>query len=179
MTLETQKCCTLGNILVLGLGNILLQDEGVGVRVVEMLQAEYEFPSDVVIVDGGTLGLELLAYVENAERVVIVDAVEMNRTPGALVRLENSAIPAFITQKLSPHQVGLQDMLALAQLRGQMPRQVVLWGIQGASFDVSLELSPVIAAQVPVLAENVLQELSQWNVAVERIVQSCDSAIVR
>lgn len=152
------------SVLVLGLGNILLQDEGVGVRVVERLLSDYVFPDNVLVLDGGTLGLDLLPYIEDAQYVAIVDAVEMNRAPGSLVRLENGEIPAFVTQKLSPHQLGLQDMMALTKLRGHSPEQVVLWGIQGASFEVSLELTPAIAAQVQVLAENVLQELNRWGV---------------
>ena len=112
--------------LVLGLGNVLLQDEGVGVHVVERLRAEYAFPDDVIVLDGGTLGLDLLGRVEDSDRVVVVDAVKAGKTPGDLVRLVNAEIPAFLGTKVSPHQIGLQDLLGLAQLRGQMPREIVL-----------------------------------------------------
>ena len=105
--------------LILGLGNILLQDEGVGVRVIERLHADYVFPDHVLVLDGGTLGLDLLAYIEDYSHIVIVDAVKAGKETGTLIRLVNDEIPAFLGPKVSPHQVGLQDLLALAKMRVQ------------------------------------------------------------
>ncbi len=155
-------------ILVLGLGNILLKDEGVGVRVIERLQAEYTFPDDVLILDGGTLGLDLLAYIEDTPQIVIVDAVKAGTEPGALVRLANDEIPAFLGPKVSPHQVGLQDLLALAKLRGHFPDEVILWGVQAERLEPGLDLSPAVAAQVEPLAARVLDELARWEIPVEK-----------
>jgi len=155
-------------ILVLGLGNILLQDEGVGVRVIERLQTDYIFPDDVLVLDGGTLGLDLLAYIEDYSRIVIVDAVKAGKEPGTLVRLVNAEIPAFLGPKVSPHQVGLQDLLALAKLRGHFPDEVILWGVQADIFEPGLELNPPIAAQVEPLCAHVLEELARWGISVER-----------
>ncbi len=152
--------------LVLGLGNVLLRDEGVGVRVVERLQSEYMFPEEVTVLDGGTLGLNLLDYFENAARVVIVDAVKAERPPGTVLRLQNEEVPAFLALKVSPHQLGLQDLLALAQLRGNRPEEIVLWGIQGEQFDPGLEPTPAVAAQVPTVAARVREELMRWQIQV-------------
>jgi hydrogenase maturation protease len=150
--------------LVLGLGNILLGDEGVGVRVVERLQELYEFPQEVQVLDGGTLALDLLPYVEESGRLLVIDALEMGAEPGAIARLEGDEVPAFLSVKLSPHQMGLADLLAAARLRDLFPKQLVLWGVQPAELKPGLVLSSPVAAQVDVLVDRVLAELSQWEI---------------
>ena len=159
-------------ILVLGLGNVLLQDEGVGVRVIERLQARYAFPDDVTVLDGGTLGLDLLHVLEEADRAVVVDAVKAGKEPGALVRLRNEEIPAFLGPKVSPHQVGLQDLLGLAQLRGHFPGEVILLGVQAERLEPGLDLSPAIAAQVEPLAARVIEEQARWGIAVRKRIDN-------
>ncbi len=150
--------------LVLGLGNILLADEGVGVRVVERLQALYSFPEETQVMDGGTLGLDLLPYVEDTDRLLVVDAVDMRAEPGTVVRIANEEVPAFLSIKVSPHQMGLADILSAARLLGHFPEDLVLWGVQPGVIKATLELSPPIAAQVDVLAEKVLADLSRWGI---------------
>jgi len=155
----------MSETLVLGLGNTLLSDEGVGVRVVERLLEQYDFPEGVRLLDGGTLGLNLLPDVEDATRLLVVDAVQARQPAGRLMRLTGNDIPIFLdTSKISPHQESLQDILALAVLRGTLPEEVVLWGVQIGSMEVSLELSPPVAAQVGVLVRKVLEELKRWGV---------------
>jgi len=148
--------------LILGVGNLLLSDEGVGLRVVEKLAASYELPEGVQTLDGGTLGLDLLYYLEGVENLLIIDAVEMGKEPGALLRLEGDEVPAFLSVKISPHQIGIPDMLFAAKLKDLYPRNVVLWGVQPGTLDVGLELSPPIAAQVDVLVEKAVEELARW-----------------
>jgi hydrogenase maturation protease len=150
--------------LVLGLGNILLSDEGVGVRVVERLQERYEFPPDVELLDGGTLGMDLLAYVEAADRLLVLDALDMGAEPGTLGHLEGEEVPAFLSIKISPHQMGLSDLLAAARLREVYPEEIVLLGVQPAVIDVGLELSPVVAAQVDALVDKAVAELHRWGI---------------
>jgi len=150
--------------LVLGLGNVLLSDEGVGVHVVRLLRERYRFPQEVEILDGGTLGLDLLPYVEDADRLLIVDAVQIDTPPGTVVRLVGDEIPAVLSLKYSPHQMGLSDLLAVARLRGHLPAEIVLWGVQPASLEVGLDLSPAVAAQVESLVQNVLAELQRWGI---------------
>ncbi len=154
----------MGKTLVLGLGNILLRDEGVGVRVVQRLAERFEFPDDVQVLDGGTLGLDLLHYMEEADRVLIVDAVAMGNPPGALVRLSGDEVPACLGIKISPHQMGLADLLAATRLRGTFPRELVLVGVEPEVIDTGLELSPSIAAQMGALVGRVLAELSRWGI---------------
>jgi hydrogenase maturation protease len=153
--------------VVLGLGNILLRDEGVGVRAVERLLERYDIPEEVQVMDGGTLGLDLLAYVEDASRLLVLDAVQARQPPGALLRLTGDQIPAFLdTSKLSCHQEGLPDLLAVAKLRGSLPEEIVLLGVQIESQGVGLELTPPVAESIDLLIKAVLEELARWGIRV-------------
>lgn len=155
----------MAETLVLGLGNILLGDEGVGVRVIERLLARYDFPEGVRVMDGGTLGLDLLPYLEESSRLLVVDAVQARKAPGTLVRLVGDEVPVFLdVAKVSAHQEGLQDLLAVATLKGYLPEEVVFWGAQIETLGVGLELSPAVAAEVDTLGEKVLVELARWDI---------------
>lgn len=151
-------------ILILGLGNILLQDEGLGVRAAERLAARYRLPPEVQVMDGGVMGLDLLPHLEGVTHLLITDAVQTGQPPGSLVRLEGEAIPAALSLKMSMHQVGLQELLALAGFQGTLPEQVVLWGLEPASLDWGLELSAPIAAQIDALVDAAVGELRAWGV---------------
>lgn len=153
-------------ILVLGLGNILLGDEGVGVRVVERLHEKYELPDEVQALDGGVRGLALLPYLEGVRRLLIVDAVAAGKEPGSLIRMEGDDVPAFLSPKVSPHQEGLADLLIAARLTDLYPEEVVLWGVEPAVTETGLELSPPVAARVDDLVERVVEELRRWGVEV-------------
>ena len=151
-------------ILVLGLGNILLQDEGLGVRAVERMAARYRLPPDVQVMDGGVMGLDLLPYLEGISHLLITDAVQTGQPAGSLVRLEGEAIPAALQVKMSMHQVGLQELMALAGFQGTLPEQVVLWGLEPASLEWGLELSAPIAAQIDALVDAAMGQLRAWGV---------------
>lgn len=155
--------------LILGLGNLLLQDEGIGVHVVEHIQQHYRLPDEVRVLDGGTIGLGLLTYLEGVERLIVVDAVEAAQPPGSIVRLADNEIPTFFGRGISQHQVGLADLLAVARLRDITPHEVVLIGVQPASLEVGVTLSPVVAARLTEAVEMVLHELARWGVGVDDI----------
>ncbi len=155
------------SILVLGIGNLIMTDDGVGVRVAQRLMEEYRFPDWVTVMDGGTLGLDLLPHLEGVERLLMVDAVETGGPPGTVVRLSGEEIPVALQTKLSPHQMGLQDLLAVAELQGNRPAEMVLWGVQPESIELGMELSPAVEAQFDVLVERVLAELAAWGVTPE------------
>ena len=154
-------------ILVLGLGNLLLQDEGLGVRALERLAARYRLPSEVESMDGGTMGLDLLPYLDQDMQLLILDAVEADQPPGTLVRLEGEAIHAALSLKMSMHQVGLQELLALSKLAGTLPSRIVVWGMQPASLGWGLDLSPPVIAQLDNLVCSVARELGSWGVAID------------
>ncbi|MBK5276126.1 MAG: HyaD/HybD family hydrogenase maturation endopeptidase [Desulfuromonadales bacterium] len=161
--MSSDEYCT-GKVLVLGIGNLVMSDDGVGVKVVKRLQREYRFPDNVEVMDGGTLGLDLLPKLEGIERLIIVDAVETGERAGTCVRLTGEELPIALETKLSPHQMGLKDLLAVAQLMGHSPREMVLIGVQPGSIEMDTELTPEVEATVDGLIASVLTELQQWGV---------------
>ncbi|MCX7794054.1 MAG: HyaD/HybD family hydrogenase maturation endopeptidase [Thermodesulfovibrionales bacterium] len=164
-------------ILVLGLGNILLSDEGIGVRVVEELRERYTFFPDIEIVDGGTKGLDLLPLFESREKVLIVDAVDFGREPGYIGILEKSEIPTILHSKLSVHHIGLGEVLLAAQMLGIMPEEICLIGIQPYTLETGLELSSTIASKKEELLRSIVDKLRLWGVETREtgIDVSCSS----
>jgi len=153
--------------LVLGVGNLLMADEGVGIQVIERLQESVNLPETVQVLDGGTLGMDLLYYLEGTRHVLIVDAVETGCAPGTVIRLENDDVPAHLSAKMSPHQVGIPDMLFAAKLRDLYPEKIVLLGVQPESLEPSLDLSPTVFALVDSLVQQIIIELANWGVPVD------------
>jgi hydrogenase maturation protease len=141
-----------------------MNDDAVGVRVVQALAGRYSFAADVLLLDGGTLGLDLLPYLEGIDRLLVVDAVETGGAPGTLVRLSGNDIPLALATKVSPHQMGLKDLLLVADLQGHAPAEMVLWGVQPGSIEMDLEMSPEVAGAVPLLQDKVLEELALWGI---------------
>jgi hydrogenase maturation protease len=152
-------------ILLLGLGNLLLRDEGLGIRALDLLQTRYDLPPEVACIDGGVLGLELLAYIEGLEYLLILDAVRNGQPPGTLVRLEGEAIPQNLSLKLSMHQVRLADILALSRLRGTTPPRLVVWGMEPAVLESGFGLSAGIEARLDALVDAAVDELARWDIA--------------
>ncbi len=148
--------------LVLGLGNVLLRDEGIGVWVADALRRGFEFPEDVTVLEGGTLGLDLLPRLDGVERMLLIDAVNLGLLPGAIARLEGDEVPAALGVKISPHQIGLGDLLAAARLMGRAPAHLVLWGMEPERLDPGTGFSPRVARALPRLQACVLEELERW-----------------
>ena len=150
--------------VLLGIGNVLWADEGFGPRVAARLLEEDGLPPDAEVVDGGTQGLYLLPLVQDAERLIVFDAVDFGRPPGEMVVLRDGDIPAFFGQRpLSLHQTGFTDVLAAAELTGRLPRAVTLIGVQYADIETwGGGLSPAVAAAVaPAIAAG-RRELQSW-----------------
>ena len=130
------------SILVVGFGNILLSDEGIGVRTVEAFTERYEVPAGVEVLDGGTSGMELLDVIAGRDALIVVDAItSMQRAPGEAARLSGTDIDQLFRTRLSPHQLGLSEVLAGLQLTGESPGEVVIIGVVPANLDLGLELS--------------------------------------
>lgn len=155
-------------IVVLGVGNILLSDEGVGVRAVESLKREYRLPPEVEVIDGGTSGMELLEDLACADHLIIVDAVRSGRAPASIVKLAGEQVPVFFRTKLSPHQIGLSDVLATLELTGEQPGGITVIGVEPVSMETAMALSPQVEALLPQVVERVVAELRQLGVAAER-----------
>lgn len=153
-----------GPLLVVGIGNVLLRDEGVGVHVIRALHglaAERPalLPDGTSIVDGGTLGLDLLPLIEDARAVLMVDAVNLRRAPGTIRVIDGPDLHATLAGHVSPHQVGVGDLIATARLLQTIPDAISLVAIQGASIEIGLELTPAVAAAVPTAVEAAIAEL--------------------
>ena len=153
------------SVLVLGVGNILLSDEGVGVKAVEELQNRYDCSDAVEIVDGGTSGFELLTFFEERSHILIIDAVKTGNKPGTIVRIDDP--PAFLQKKISPHQIGLSDVLAIAAITDNLPRNTTLFGIEPKRLSTGLDLSTEIARNLSRLVEMVVSELKDIGVDVQ------------
>ncbi len=151
-------------ILVLGIGNLILQDEGLGIQAIQQLQAQFEIPPEIEILDGGTSGMELLTPISDAEQIIILDAVKTGKPAGTIVRLDNEEIPTFFRTKVSPHQIGLADVLAAATLTDSMPRNLVLFGVEPLEIDLGMELSVPVAEQMPRLIQMIVDELNVMGV---------------
>ncbi len=154
------------NIAVFGIGNILLSDDGAGVHAINKLKNEYEFPSSVELIDGGTKGLDLLPLLEGRDKVLFVDAANFKKEPGTVDTVIGEKIPAFLSQKLSVHQIGLPDMLFAARLMGITPPEMCLIGIQPESMETGTELSDAVSIKMRDLVEKVLQKLKEWGIDV-------------
>ena len=147
------------NILVIGMGNVLMQDEGIGVRAVEELDSRYDVSDHVTLVDGGTTGMELFGPMRQADCLIVADAVNAPLPPGSLVRIADSEINAFFQTKLSNHQLGLSDLLALLKLKNEMPRRVVIIGMVPFELNNQLGLSQPAAAALEGMVDMLVQEL--------------------
>ncbi len=154
--------------LILGVGNLLLSDEGFGVHFVRHLQAHYRFPDEVELFDAGTLGLMVTHKLEEAERVYIVDALAAPGEPGEFRRYaKDDFLLKRIPVKLSPHQVGVQEMLLVSELRGCCPQEVHLLGVIPASLSPGAELSPPLQRRLGELAEQLVVELRAAGLTIE------------
>ena len=156
---------TGADILLIGLGNLLLGDEGVGVHVLRRLECDYRFEPAVTLVDGGTSGLDLLPLFADHRRILMIDAVALDAPPGHIAVFRDADIRRALSPKLSVHHLGVSDLLALVQLLDYGPTEIVLVGIVPECLELGLDLSPSVAAVIPDVIERVGAILSGWSIA--------------
>jgi len=157
-------------IMVLGIGNILYSDEGFGVRVVEKIQRLYEFSNNVMLVDGGVLGVNLLGVISKPDHLIVVDAIRNKGNPGDLYRLEGDAIPDRIRAKNSLHQVDFLEALTLCQALDKIPQTVII-GVEPEDIETQgLELTSTIQGKVDVVITMVLAELKGLGVNYKKAI---------
>ena len=145
--------------VVLGIGNTILTDEAAGVRAVELLEQRYQIPEDVLVIDGGTSGMEMIEDLSDLDFLIVIDVVKTGAAPGTVVKIAGDEIPVFFRRKLSPHQIALPDVLASLELLDSMPKEIVVLGVEPISLELGMEMTPTIAEQVPVLVEMAVAEL--------------------
>lgn len=155
-------------VTVLGVGNVLLSDEGFGVRVAETLDAAYDFPDDVQVLDGGVLGMELLRFVEGTEKLLILDAMKEGGADGKCRRLAGEEVRAHFREKLSAHEIGVQDVLTFLEVTGKPIGEVVVIGAEPKSLKAGLSLSKEMEPRVSEAAAMAAEELSRWGVVLQR-----------
>ena len=153
-------------ILILGIGNVLWADEGFGVRCVEALADRWRFSPEVRLLDGGTQGLYLLPFLEEADALLVFDAIDYGLPPGTMKRIEGDAVPAFMgAKKMSLHRTGFQDVIATARLMGYCPDRLVLIGCQPEELeDYGGGLRPAIAARIDTALDMALDVLAGWGI---------------
>jgi hydrogenase maturation protease len=150
--------------LVLGIGNTLLTDEGVGVHVVYQLQQDNEFSPDILYMDGGTLSFTLAHSIESCAQLIVVDASEIKSAPGSVQVFENEAMDHFIStgNKKSVHEVGLVDVMSIAMLAGRLPARRALVGIQPEILDWGEQPTAAVQKAIPAACEAVNHLIQRW-----------------
>ena len=163
--MDTSHDTNESEILVLGLGNILLTDEAVGVRVLDTLQDHPEFPTQgVKLMDGGTMGISLMVDMEDAQALIIIDAAQMNQPVGTVQVYEGEDMDHFLRNRgRSPHDIGLDDIMDGLRLRSAVPEKRALVGIQPKDLRVGEQLTPKVEAALPQAAESIISLINRWN----------------
>ena len=156
------------SVLVLGIGNMLIGDEGVGCLAVEELNRRYDLPPSVECVDGGTAGFELLNILDSKEHVILIDALRDDRPPGTVIMVEGEQVPRAFHARTTPHQLGICDVLAAAQLTDIMPKHLTLYGIEPKQLDVGIGLSPEVQAGMEKTIRAVVDQLRHLGYEVKR-----------
>jgi len=155
------------SIVILGVGNTLMQDDGVGVRTVRALAEAYEFPSHVRLVEGGTAGLRLLSELEGADYLLIIDAVSGKKQAGSIYHLTPKDLPSRRGSALSAHEIGMAELLSTVELIGKMPRTQIL-GVQPMEAEaVGLELSLPVQKALPYVVAAAVEELRAMGVDIK------------
>jgi hydrogenase maturation protease len=147
--------------LVLGLGNLVHSDDGLGVHAVQDLQQDPRVPRDVVLMDGGTQGLALLPHISAFQRLLVIDALDVGEPPGTLVRVEGKALQN-LPGKASVHQLGFADLMVALELLGESPEEIVLFGVQPLSIDWGTELTAPVREALDRLPDLVIEQLARW-----------------
>jgi hydrogenase maturation protease len=158
-----------GTVLVIGLGNPLMGDDGIGLAAMDRLREGWRLPATVHLLDGGTWGLNLLPRIEASRQVLLLDAVRAGRPPGTLAELTGEELPRMLGLKLSPHQIDMREVLALLELRGTTPADMTCLGLEPASIEMRVGLSPQIEDRLDALAAAAAGRLRAWGHRVRRI----------
>ena len=143
----------VSEITVLGIGNTILSDEGFGVRVVEYLKKNFTFPENVALIDGGTLGVELEHFIIGTQKLLIIDSIDGGVEAGKIFHLRGDEILNHFTQKISAHEIGIQDILTMLEITDKKIPVVELLGVQPYSLEAGIELTEPMQKLVPSFAK--------------------------
>ncbi|MEI4802628.1 HyaD/HybD family hydrogenase maturation endopeptidase [Bacillus sp. NPDC077411] len=149
-------------ITILGIGNTLFTDEGVGIHLLPLLEEVYKDDKQIEIIEGLTDGMKLLGPVEEAENLIIIDAINAGVEGGTILSLEGDEIPAYFGIKMSVHQMGFQEVLFAAKFRERYPKKIIMFGMQPTSLELGVELTGTNQAKLGDLAEAVMNQVNRW-----------------
>ncbi|MEH7464144.1 HyaD/HybD family hydrogenase maturation endopeptidase [Bacillus thuringiensis] len=149
-------------ITILGIGNTLFTDEGVGIHLLPLLAEAYKNDKKIEIIEGLTDGMKLLGPVEEAENLIIIDAINAGVEGGTILSLEGDEIPAYFGIKMSVHQMGFQEVLFAAKFRDRYPKKIIMFGMQPTSLELGVELTETNQAKLGDLAEAVMNQVNRW-----------------
>lgn len=155
------------SIVVLGVGNILLTDEGLGVHVVKELKENYNFTPEISLIDGGTMGMELLTYMRGMKRILLIDAINGGEAPGTVYEFPHRELEQYFTEHISVHEVGMQDILRIRAIQENPLEDAIVIGVEPESLEIGFEPSAPVQAVLPEVKERVLRVLRNWGVQVE------------
>ena len=155
------------SIVVLGVGNILLTDEGLGVHVVEDLKANYTFTPQISLIDGGTMGMELLTYMRGMKKILLIDAVNGGEAPGTIYEFPHRELEQYFTDHISVHEVGMQDILRIRAIQENPLEDAIVIGVEPESLEVGFEPSAPVQKALPEVKDRVLRVLREWGVQIE------------
>lgn len=155
-------------VVILGIGNTILSDEGVGVHAAAALARHHALPEGVQVIDGGTAGMEMLDALADVDVLLVLDAVTSKQASGGVLCLTGPEVPVFFRSKLSPHQVSICDVLASLEFAGHAPRDLVLIGVEPQNLELGLELTPSVAARVPDMVAMAVAQLAARGVRLDR-----------
>lgn len=162
-----------GRRMVMGLGNTLNKDEGLGVYALKALETylkenmKESLPSDLEFVDGGVLGLNLLPWVEECSHLLVLDAINARKEPGTLIELKRDEIPLYTGIKMSDHQITFQEVLGLASFRGKLPEHLHMIGIQPEDISIGVDVSACVTATMPEVQKRAVKVLVEWGLLLE------------
>lgn len=151
----------MAKTVVLGVGNILLSDEGFGVRVAEALSQRFRFPDAVEVLDGGTLGIELMRFLDGAERLILIDAIH-GPEPGSFRIIQGDDVRLYFQEKVSLHEMGIQEVLASLVVMEKPIAEIVVIGVVSVSLDIGLDLTPLVASRIDEAVTSVIRQLHDW-----------------
>lgn len=152
-------------ITILGIGNTLFSDEGVGIHVLPLLEEALKEYENIEIVEGLTDGMKLLGPVEDAENLIIIDAINAGKEGGTIITLKGDEIPAYFGIKMSIHQLGFQEVLLAAKMRERYPKEIVMFGMQPTSLHLGIGLTETNQSKLKELANVVVDQVNQWRTA--------------
>ncbi len=151
----------MAKTVVLGVGNILLSDEGFGVRVAEALSQRFRFPDAVDVLDGGTLGIELMRFLDGAERLILIDAIH-GPEPGSFRIIQGDDVRLYFQEKVSLHEMGIQEVLASLVVMEKPISEIVVIGVVPQSLEIGLDLTPLVASRIDEAVTSVIRQLHDW-----------------